>query len=308
MKALVICSSDVLGMPAIIRLQQQNRLHGVAIPEKAKHVLIPTLKQFGIADADIHILTKADYGIQLTTLIQEYKAQALLTFTFGWVIPADVLATLPNRCINFHFGLLPKYKGADPIFWQLYNREVNGGLSVHIMTEAVDEGPIILRQEIPIIPGETYGLHTQRLGQLGAQTVIPILDMLASGTAKTISVTDVPAQYFKKPTQAQLAVNWQQHTAEQIEGLVNATNPRYGGAVTSIRQMEVRVLEVSAVDVNNPSPVAPGTIVYADTTYGLIVACLNQRYLKINVVSIREGFISGTKLFALGCQLGDVFV
>jgi methionyl-tRNA formyltransferase len=72
--------------------------------------------------------------------------------------------------------------------------------------------------------------------------------------------------------------------------------------------MEVRVLEVSAVDVNNPSPVAPGTIVYADTTYGLIVACLNQRYLKINVVSIREGFISGTKLFALGCQLGDVFV
>jgi methionyl-tRNA formyltransferase len=71
--------------------------------------------------------------------------------------------------------------------------------------------------------------------------------------------------------------------------------------------MEVRILEVSPVDITHPDTVAPGTIIYADATYGLIVSCLNQQYLKINIVSIREGYLSGIKLFALGFGVGDAF-
>jgi len=307
MKALVIFSSDVLGMPAIIQLHQQNKLHGVAVPDKVKHILVPTLKQFGIADANIHILTKTNLANELKTLIKQYDAQMLLTLTFGWMIPAEILTLLPNRCINFHFGLLPKYKGADPIFWQLFNTEKTGGLTVHVMTEVVDEGPVIMMQEMSIMPGETYGLHCQRLGQLAAQCVIPVTDMQVPVAPQATITDNKPALYFKKPDISQLTINWQQYTAQQIEALVNATNPRYGGANTSIRQMEVRILEVSPVDITNPNPVIPGTIVYADATYGLIVACLNLQYLKINIVSIREGYISGIKLFALGFRVGEVF-
>jgi methionyl-tRNA formyltransferase len=309
MKALIISSSDVLGMPAIIQLQQQNRLHCVAVPESAKHILIPLLKQIGIVDNDIHILTKANLTYELKTLIQHYQAQVMFTFTFAWMIPVEILSIIPNRCINFHFGLLPKYKGADPIFWQMYNREVKGGLSVHIMTGVIDGGPIILREEIPIIPGETYGMHCQSLGQLGAKNAVKVLDMLASGTPKIVAVTDGPAFALKKPSLAQLTINWQQQTAEQIEALVNASNPRYGGAVTSIRQMEIRILEISPVDINNPErqQFTPGAIVHADALHGLIIACVNNQFIKLNITQLQEGYFTGAKLFAMGFGIGEVF-
>lgn len=308
MKVLVICSSDVLGIPAIINLQQRGLLLGVAIPERAKKIMIPTLVQCGIPIDHIHHLTKADLLHELKWLIEHYRPEALFTLTCPWMIPAEILALLPNRCINFHFGLLPQYKGSDPVFWQIFNQETKGGISIHLMTTEIDDGPMLLREEIPLIPGETYGLHCERLGTLSAQTVFKVLEMLASGTTGTKSITEENALYLKKPAPSQLTIQWQKQPSNQIEALINACNPRYGGALTSIRQMQLKILEASPADLNNPNPTVPGAIVYADATYGLIVACLNNQHLKINVVHLREGYLSGVKLFGLGFKVGECFV
>ncbi len=308
MKALVLCNSDTLAMPAIISLLQQNKLHGVGVPQKSAGVLLPTLKKYGVGDADIHVLTKDGFATQLETLITHYRAEALFTITFPWLIPNDVLSLLTNRCINFHVGVLPKYKGADPIFWQIRNMEPKGGLSVHVMTADIDAGPLLFIEEAPMIPGETSGLHAQRLGNYVVQSVNKVLTMLESGNVPTYTpLSNEPALFFKKPTIEQLTINWQQQTADEIEYLINATNPRYGGAITSIRQMPLQILEVSPVDLNGDNQAQPGSIVYADATYGLIVACRDKKYLRINIVKLPEGYLSGVKMFGLGFQLGEVF-
>ena len=133
--------------------------------------------------------------------------------------------------------------------------------------------------------------------------------LLDANPIPTITLPAGEALYPAKPSQTDLLINWQQHSATQIENLINAANPRYQGAVTSIRQTQINLLEVSPADVNNPTgqQFAPGTIIHADQLYGLIVACTNNQYLKINVASMQQGYFSGGKLFSLGFRVGEVF-
>ncbi len=305
MKVLAICSSDMLGIPAVVQLKRQNALAAVAVPTVVATQLVPVLKAWGIADEELIVLTKQNLGIELQALINERGAEAIFVFTFPWLIPSSVLKLLPGRCINFHFGLLPKYKGADPIFWQLKNGDTVGGIGIHIMTEEIDAGPVLFNAELPIMHGETYGLYTLRLGGFAAEQVTKVLDRPLNDVEQGAATNDAPALYFKKPTDLQLLINWQTQTADEIENLVNAANPRYGGAITTFRQMTMKILEVAPINVNNPDQTPPGTIVYADAVYGLVVACTQLKYLKISVAHIQEGYLSGVKLFNMGVKVGE---
>lgn len=307
MKTLLLCNSDILAIPAAMRMHTEGNLVAIGIPEKSASSLLPILKTTGIDERKIHVLQKKQLEEQLLQLIENSRADIVFTMTFPWKLPSTVLNKPANGCINFHFGLLPKYKGADPIFWQLRNMEQTGGIAVHVMTEDVDAGPIILQKEIPIIPGETYGLFSQRLGFLATESLTEVTTKLA--TINPYEETEAsPPLFWQTPTQTQLRIDWNSQSAAEIEWMINAANPKYVGASTSFRQNGIYLVEVSPADVNNATPVQPGTIVYADALYGVIVQCINNEFLKINVARMNEGFMSGTKLFNLGFKTGEAFI
>jgi methionyl-tRNA formyltransferase len=305
MKTLVLCNSDWLALPAIDRLYRQNMLAGVVVPVRTAGVLIPALKQIGIAEQIIFKLEKRYFEEGLHNVIETCKPAIATVFTFPWKIPAALLELPEKGFLNFHFGILPKYKGTDPVFWQLKNGETNGGISVHVMTDDIDEGPLLFVQQMPIIPGETYGMHCQRLGALTSEVLSKAFAAIADFTAEPTKAN--LEKFYKAPTLEELTINWQNQTADDIERLVNASNPKYGGAVTSIRQTRLQILEVAMADLNSTAEVSPGTIVYADVVYGVIVACINRQHLQLKIVSFPGGYISGTKMFSLGFKPGERF-
>ncbi|MCJ8211352.1 hypothetical protein MUY27_16665 [Mucilaginibacter sp. RS28] len=305
MRVLALCNSDWLAFPALNQLHQQGLLAGVVIPAKSAGVLAPSLKKMGIAEDAVFETDKKNLAQALSNAIKSLTPEVVMVFTFPWKIPATLLNLPAKGFINFHFGLLPAYKGTDPVFWQLKNGESNGGISVHVMTDEVDEGPLLLVQPMPVIPGETYGIHCQRLGMLAAQVLEKVFNLLDSPECNFIN--NQGGEFLKSPSIAALTINWQTQTADEIERLVNAANPKYGGAITTIRQTQVQLLEVAMADLNSPVLNAPGTIVYADAVYGLIVACINNRHLQLRIVSLPEGYISGIKLFNMGFKPGEVF-
>ena len=255
----------------------------------------------------LHTLTKELLETELVLLLAQYRAEAIFVMSFPWKLPRLVLDKPVYGCINFHPGALPEYAGADPVFWQLKNQEKYSCLSVHQMTEVIDAGPVIYTHTLPVIPGETYGMHYQRVGQMAAEIVMAVVKALQE---------DVPAQaqpvgkspYFKKPVKKQVTIDWQAQTAEEIEALVNAGNPRYNGAFTSLHNRELTIVEVAFATINGvPKETKPGTVVYADDTHGLIVACYGNGFLMIKTVCLPEGYLSGSKLFRLGFRAGEVF-
>jgi methionyl-tRNA formyltransferase len=309
MRTDVICNTESLAFPTLHYLNTNGMLGDVYTLERNAAVIVPQLVQIGIDRSRIALLKKKTWQEQLSARFAETPPEMVWVFSFPWKIPASLLSVPVKGFVNFHFGLLPVYKGADPVFWQIRNGERTGGLVIHRMTEEVDDGPVLHTEKVQMIPGETFGLYCQRMGGITAQLAGSFAERYMSGAIEEQQQPQSSEpMYWRKPSDEELTINWEQHSAEEIENLVNASNPRYGGASATIRGMEMRVLEVSPADVNDDGEQRePGLVVYADAVYGLIVACLNKQFLRISIVHTREGYMSGTKLFGLGIRAGERF-
>ncbi|MCE7992637.1 MAG: hypothetical protein HEP71_11685 [Roseivirga sp.] len=306
MKIFAICNSDQLGLPTVVRLKELDFLVGVSYVERYVP-LIHSFKSIGIADEKIYSLSKENWVNSLQEAISELKPDYVFVLTFPWKIPSNLLNLLPGSFINFHFGLLPKYKGADPIFWEVKNYEPEGGLTVHVMNEEIDEGAVIMQEKAPIGPGISYGLYCNQLTQsIGAWTDA-LLNKLQTEPLQFLELEAGESAPDRSPTQTDLTINWAEQTALEIENLVNAANPRYGGAITTFAGQPLRILEVTPMGGNDDMKGQPGEIVHADLTYGIIVICADGEFLRVSVAEIAGAYISGIKLTTFGFFKGAKF-
>ncbi|WP_420387529.1 methionyl-tRNA formyltransferase [Roseivirga sp.] len=307
MNILVLTNSDILSGPTLKYLLETNQLGGVGFVQSSERQVLPMLEGLGLGSDHTLSLKREDWVKVMTRFIEERQIQSVWVLTFPWIIPSKLLEISDLTFVNFHFGLLPKYKGADPIFWQLKNREQEGGVTIHLMSEQVDEGPILLQKKLRIIPGENYGLHCKRLGETNKEYLDELFEKLNEKDQSFLTLESEEALFDRKPSEQDLSINWSQQSAEEIEWLVNAANPKYQGARTSIAGIEIRILEVTPVNMEQSVEANPGQIVHADVVYGIVVACRDQEYLRITVVQTSEGYLSGVKLFNLGFLAGHSF-
>ena len=88
-----------------------------------------------------------------TTIINEFKwARIDYIFLAGWmrILSSRFIQAFPDKIINIHPSLLPKYKGLDSIQRALDNKDYSTGCTVHMVTEELDSGKILMQEEVPI--------------------------------------------------------------------------------------------------------------------------------------------------------------
>ena len=68
-------------------------------------------------------------------------------------LPLEVASLAHHACINIHPSLLPKYRGSNPIFWQIRNAETQTGVTLHEVSEQIDAGAILARKNTPYPQG-----------------------------------------------------------------------------------------------------------------------------------------------------------
>jgi methionyl-tRNA formyltransferase len=123
-----------------------------------------------------------------------------------------------------HASLLPKYRGAAPINWAIYQGETETGVTVIHITPRVDAGPAIAQARTPIGPDETAADLEPRLAELGAPLVIGAIAAIESGTERPIEQD--PAQATRAPRlKKELgAVDWTR-SAAAIKNQARALQP-----------------------------------------------------------------------------------
>lgn len=307
MKVSIICNTDTLAAPSIHYLALEGLLTHVFILEKNAKNLIGTLLTAGVKQEQIVKVGKDNFGEVILSHLQVSKVDILLVYGFPWLIPTQVINELPNRIFNFHFGLFPTYKGADPIFWQIKNGEFKAGLTVHRITAEMDAGPIVIEHKVDLHKDETYGMHSTRMGFEAITVLQQVLQNLNTLNEQLQVVDTRRNDYWQKPALNQLQIDWTTHTSVEIMRMVNAANPKYGGITTYLGENEIRLLEVSPIEMEMNERPESGTIVYADLIYGLIVVCCDQRFLRLQIIQTRDGYLSGSKLFVLGVRAGQRF-
>jgi methionyl-tRNA formyltransferase len=107
--------------------------------------------------------------------------EAIVVAAYGQILPKDVLVMPRFGCINVHASLLPSYRGAAPVNWAIIRGEKETGVTIMQMDEGMDTGAILMKESIPIDPGDTAGTLTGKLSALGARLVIRALELVAEG-------------------------------------------------------------------------------------------------------------------------------
>ena len=88
-------------------------------------------------------------------LFAGHNADAAIVVAYGKILPAEFLQAPRHGCINVHFSLLPKYRGAAPVNWAIVNGDQETGVTTMEIVEELDAGPILLQH-----PTEIHELET----------------------------------------------------------------------------------------------------------------------------------------------------
>jgi len=306
MKTVVFCNS-AWSVPLIVELTKKSSLAGIVLPVESNEDN-QRIEAYAVENTIPHIRISDQMDVEeFENWFETTSAQIAFCLTFPHKLPESILSIPSYGILNFHFGSLPEYRGPEPLFWILKNGERVAPISVHQMVEQFDAGPVIHRENVNILPGENYGLLGSRLGIHCGQIIETIWTKIQNEGLQPKPQDTNLAGWKKRPDLDDITIKWESQSAEEIEQLVNACNPKFGGAVTYFRQSIVRILEVSPADVNNAALLGAGMIVYSDAQHGIFVLCSDNRFLRINLVKTAEAFLSGGKLAALGVRQNEKF-
>jgi methionyl-tRNA formyltransferase len=166
-------------------------------------------------------------------IVQELKnlmPELILIVAYGQLLPKEILALPQYGCVNVHPSLLPKYRGPAPIPWAILRGEKNTGVTTMFLGEGVDNGPILLQEEVEIEPMDTAATLHDKLAIAGAKLLLKTIDGLEKGTIFPIAQPDELATYAPKLSKEAGRIDWTK-PAQEIHNQVRATNP-WPGAYT----------------------------------------------------------------------------
>ncbi len=139
---------------------------------------ISPVKEFALANnLPIFQPTKVK-TLETLELFQSAEADIAVVVAYGRILPETFLKSFPKGCLNVHFSLLPKYRGAAPVNWAIVNGEKITGVTTMQMDIGLDTGDILLQREIEIFEGENALDLMQKLSVLGADLLSETLKNL----------------------------------------------------------------------------------------------------------------------------------
>lgn len=104
-------------------------------------------------------------------LFASQEADVAVVVAYGKILPNEFLSAPRHGCVNVHFSLLPKYRGAAPVNWAIVNGEEQTGVTTMKIVQELDAGPILLQKATKINEDETAPDLLSRLSEMGAALV-----------------------------------------------------------------------------------------------------------------------------------------
>jgi len=214
--------------------------------------------------------------------IEGLKPDVIVVVAFGQFLGKRLLAIPPRGCVNGHFSLLPKYRGAAPVQAAIAAGDEVTGVTVMMMAEGMDNGDMLLKAIEPICSDDTAVTLMDRLAILGAVTLVKALKLMISGGLVREPQDHALATYAPKMQKNDGLVEWAQ-PAVVIERRIRAYDP-WPGSFTFLParlnkpgfsgRIKVLQAEVVKCPAEGPAGLPPGSLC-ALSAIGPVVATGN---------------------------------
>lgn len=225
--------------------------------------------------------------------VESLQADVAVVIAYGRLLTRRLLDAPVHGCINVHASLLPRWRGAAPIQAAVEAGDAVTGVCTQRMVEALDEGPVFVRRELPLDPRETAGTLHDKLAELSAECALATLPLL--GATEPEPQTGEPT-YAGKIDRDRGRVDWSR-PAVALDRQIRAMTPWPGGFVDWDKG-PLKLLSARPVDGRGE----PGTVL--SVSPDLVVACGTGALLLEQVRAPGRKAVSGRD-FANGAHLTE---
>ena len=180
-------------------------------------------------------------GEETRRWVEAQRVDAAVVVAYGRILPKELIEVPPLGFLNLHFSLLPRYRGAAPVARAVMDGVTETGVSTMVLTEGMDEGPVLSRRPVPVSPDDTSGSVGERLAEIGAGLLIESLGAYSEGELKPEPQDHSAATYAPKITDEEARIVWASRR-RLIRDLARALNPT-PGAWTTLRGARLKVHE-----------------------------------------------------------------
>lgn len=240
-------------------------------PAGRKMILQPSpVKKLAI-ESGIRVLTPESAREEnFLSQIQGFFADCVVVVAYGQILPKKFLEQFPNKVINVHASLLPRWRGAAPIQRAVMAGDEKTGVSLQVMVHALDAGDLIDESEVPIEPNLMATELHDRLMKLGATRIVETLSPYLLGKIKAKSQDTNLVTYAKKIEKSEAQVDWSlssQQIYNSFRGL--SLGPGIRSVLNKGQKLKFTRISPTSIETKGASP---GEVLEVNTEH-ILVAC-----------------------------------
>lgn len=196
--------------------------------------------------------------------MQDLAPDVATVVAYGKILPAQLLAVPRLGFVNVHFSILPEYRGAAPVQRAVMDGRNETGVSMMVLTEGMDEGPVLGVKKTVIAGDDTAGTVGDRLAELGASLLVETLHGYAAGELTPREQDHARATYAPKITNEETRIDWAR-PAEEIDAFVRGLHP-VPGAWALLKDKRLKVHRVQDAQMSlGPGEMAEGRALIVGT-------------------------------------------
>jgi methionyl-tRNA formyltransferase len=177
--------------------------------------------------------------------LAELKPDVIVVCAYGQILPQALLDIPPCQCVNVHYSLLPRHRGAAPVMAAILAGDEFSGVTVQLVRKKLDTGPLLASAVVPIDAPDTTGTLSEKLSIVGATLLDETLSGWLRGEITPREQDESLATYFGQINKEAGEIDWSRPAIE-IWRRIRAYQP-WPGAYTNWKGKQLKINEASVI-------------------------------------------------------------
>ena len=259
----------------------------------------PALKTM-IANREVPILIPEKVNTKrFAKTLKSYDPDLFVLSGYNKILRPVIFDIPPLGTINLHGGLLPEYRGAAPINWQIINGETIGGCSIIYVDEGIDTGDIIRQQYYRIHPEDTHASVLEKTLEIFPPLLRKVLEDIEKGQETVIPQDPEEGSYYTRRYPRDSKIDWKGMSDIEVHNLVRGMHGPYPAAFTFRGEQRVEIDRTTLI--NETVKGVPGRVPKQRENSVIVLA--KNRGLLVDVIHVDGQSIPPAEFFNLGDDL-----
>tara|TARA_B100000686_G_scaffold149590_1_gene156847 strand:- start:8049 stop:8996 length:948 start_codon:yes stop_codon:yes gene_type:complete len=184
-------------------------------------------------------------GEEIEIFLNGIELDLIVVVAYGHILPKNILDIPKYGCINLHASLLPRWRGAAPIHRAIMAGDKKTGISIMLMSEGLDTGPLLSTLELDILEEDTISILSNKIANKGADLLVNTISEYINGSLNLKFQKNYGVTYANKINKNDQLIIWNKD-ASLILRQINALSP-LPGAKCKIKDEIIKIISAELV-------------------------------------------------------------